>query len=168
MEITGISFWACNYLVVKALINEVRGMSDLSEIDTRRHDDGGFWSKVAGVTFDNRQELISDDLKDIGLLLEPDPTNDYDVNAVKVVRADNRQQVGFIKKEHAPSVARLFATGFKPFVQTVMPTGGTSEENKRGINIRLNCDGVNLKRFVFGGGSQTVLLGGEAQVGWSE
>ena len=168
VEITGISFWACNYLVVEALLNEVKGV-DTSELETRHYnDDGGFWTNVAGTTFDGRQAHISDDLADIGLLLEPDATNEYDPNAIKVNRADNRQQVGFIKKEYAPRLAELFAKGFSPFIQKVVPTGGTPEKCKRGINIRLNCEGVDLKRFVFGGGSQTDLFGAEAQVGWSE
>jgi hypothetical protein len=143
-------------------------MTDLSELDTKHHDDGGFWTSAAGVTFEGRQEQISDDLRGIGLLLEPDPTNDHDPNAIKVIRADNREQVGFIKKEHAPLLAELFTRGFLPFVQTVVPTGATSEKDKRGINIRLNCRGVNLKRFVFGGGSQTELFGGDAEIGWLE
>jgi hypothetical protein len=169
VEITGIRSWACNYLVVEALLNEVKGMTDLTDLRLKYHEtDGGFWSNVAGVTFDGRQEHITDDLREIGLLLEPDPTNDYDANAIKVIRADNRKQVGFIKKEYAPRLAELFTKGFSPFIQKVVPTGGTPEKCKRGINIRLNCEGVDLKRFVFGGGSQTDLFGAEAQVGWSE
>ncbi len=40
VEITGISFWACNYLVVEALLNEVKGV-DTSELETRHYNDDG-------------------------------------------------------------------------------------------------------------------------------
>jgi hypothetical protein len=68
-------------------------------------DNGRLLLKLAGVTFENRQEVcrhlrIGDKLK-----LMKEPYNPYDNYAVKVMYQD--QQCGYIPKEYSQSIAEL-------------------------------------------------------------
>lgn len=61
-----------------------------------------FETKVAGVTFPNpdgssRQQSLSKCKKGMRIILEPEPTNKYDPNAIKVI-AEGVGQIGYIPK----------------------------------------------------------------------
>lgn len=45
------------------------------------------------------------------LILEPEPTNQYDPNAIKVIEPESGEFIGYIQKELSPSVAELLAEG---------------------------------------------------------
>lgn len=65
-------------------------------------------TKVAGVTFEGRQEIIQRITKDMPCRLEPEPTNPFDENAiaVKVATAPGVvEHIGYVPKNLAAFVA---------------------------------------------------------------
>ena len=107
-----------------------------------------FYTKVAGVTFNNegentqnRQRIIAElarkgSLKDgTELTLRRDPFNRYDTNAVAVLAPDGRQ-LGFLPREIAAKVSYNMMHGFyyKAYVSSV--TGGNAD-SVYGINLRI-------------------------------
>ena len=107
-----------------------------------------FYTKVAGVTFNNegentqnRQRIIAElvrkgSLKDgTELTLRRDPFNRYDTNAVAVLAPDGRQ-LGFLPRELAAKVSYNMMHGFyyKAYVSSV--TGGNAD-SVYGINLRI-------------------------------
>ena len=107
-----------------------------------------FYTKVAGVTFnntgeniENRQRIIRD-LNNKGLLnpgqllqLSLDPNNPYDQNAVKVIGPDNRQ-LGFLPKDIAKTVSLAMRSG-KQYSACVSAVTGGNIDCAYGINIRI-------------------------------
>ncbi|MDD3228906.1 MAG: HIRAN domain-containing protein [Oscillospiraceae bacterium] len=63
-----------------------------------------FHTKVAGVTFDNRQRLIRRMTEGESISLQRDPRNEYDKNAIMVINSAGNQ-IGFISKELAAVMA---------------------------------------------------------------
>lgn len=65
--------------------------------------------KVAGVSFDSRQQIIEELNGGEAVLLQPEPTNRYDPNAIAVwVDFDGEPaQVGYLPREFAAFVAPL-------------------------------------------------------------
>lgn len=60
--------------------------------------------KVAGVTFGGRQKILQrllkgKDMQDIMVFLDPEPENQYDPNAIKVLAVPSREQIGYIPRE---------------------------------------------------------------------
>ena len=97
-----------------------------------------FYSKIAGVTFDNRQELI-EELYDSGqlnvgqqLILVRDRYNRYDNNAVAVMHPSNRQ-LGFLSKDVASNVAPKMDRG----TRYVVEVSGVTGVDNYGVNIRI-------------------------------
>jgi hypothetical protein len=107
-----------------------------------------FYTKVAGVTFnntgentENRQRIIRD-LNNKGLLnpgqplqLSLDPNNPYDQNAVRVIGPDNRQ-LGFLPKDIAKTVSPAMRSG-KQYSACVSAVTGGDIDCAYGINIRI-------------------------------
>lgn len=107
-----------------------------------------FFTKIAGVTFsntgantENRQRIIRD-LCQQGLLnegqkltLEPEPSNRFDPNAIKVIGPDGRQ-LGYLSKDVASSIADAIRKGRHFFAYVESVTGGTIEY-AYGINIKI-------------------------------
>lgn len=83
-----------------------------------------FTSKVAGVTFENRQVLVSKVQQGefIGLLREPD--NKYDKNAIKVMN-QHGMQLGYIPKDLARDLAKYMDLGISFNAVCKYPTGGS-------------------------------------------
>ncbi len=66
------------------------------------------FTKVAGVTFEGRQEILERCRRDMPCRLEPEPTNKYDPNAIKVMVATGPgvvEQVGYVPKNLAAVIA---------------------------------------------------------------
>jgi len=93
-----------------------------------------FFSKVAGVTYGDRQ-LVAKSLR-VGerLLLLREPTNIYDKNAIKVLTLDNRQ-VGYIASSTAVSLAYQMDKGKSCYCLVEAVTGGGM--NNYGVNIKI-------------------------------
>ena len=106
-----------------------------------------FYTKIAGVTFDNvgantqnRQRIISELCRKgelragTELTLKRDPQNPYDTNAVAVIAPDGRQ-LGFLPREVAGRVSPDIDAGahYTAFVETI--TGGDAD-SLYGVNIK--------------------------------
>lgn len=92
-----------------------------------------FFSTVAGVTFEGRQEYVKKCRLGQELELIRDKMNVHDRNAIAVYAGDN--QVGYIKKEIAAKMAPKMDSGtkYRCFVENI--TG--QEYNNYGINIKI-------------------------------
>ncbi|MFC1891172.1 UvrD-helicase domain-containing protein [Thermodesulfobacteriota bacterium] len=66
-------------------------------------------TKIAGVTYDNRQQVCKRLFNDAKLVLEREPTNAYDTNAVAVLFEG--QQCGYIPREIAATLTEYFKAG---------------------------------------------------------
>jgi hypothetical protein len=98
-----------------------------------------FYTKVAGVSHRNddgtqRQRIIKRCQVHEQLVLEHDPRNRHDPNAVRVCRLHG-EQLGFLKADLAPDVVNRLARGFTITAFIVNLTGGTEEAPTRGVNI---------------------------------
>lgn len=98
-----------------------------------------FYLKIAGVTFEGRQRLISD-LSRKGKLnpgtllrLVAEPDNPYDSNAVKVMTIGG-DTLGYIPKQHNSTIAYNLRIGKQYKVTVSAVTGG---DELLGVNIML-------------------------------
>jgi hypothetical protein len=103
-------------------------------------------AKVAGVTFDGRQELLSRLTKESAVSLERDRRNPHDFYAIKVLALidDSWYHVGFLPRKMAKLVSTSLDKGidFVSFVHRI--TGGVySEYKKENLNYGLE---VKIKR----------------------
>ena len=93
------------------------------------------FSKIAGITFDNRQALASHCYKGMKLTLRREYDNEFDANAVSVRDISGIFQYGYIPRETAVTIASLIDNGKKLgcYIEQVNigPTGII------GINIRI-------------------------------
>ena len=100
-----------------------------------------FHTKLAGTTFDGRDEIIEclylSGNMDIGqeLLLKREPNNPYDRNAIAVIHPETMQQIGFIQKDLAATMSPNIDAGiiFKATISSVTGGGGYNY----GVNIRI-------------------------------
>ena len=103
-----------------------------------------FYTKVAGVTFENRQRVIAKlERRGLleegeGLILKREPFNPYDSNAVAVY-ASNGEQIGFLPKDIAKEAAPRMDRGVIYRATVVGVTGGDAE-NVYGVNIKISYD----------------------------
>ena len=88
--------------------------------------------QIAGVTFDGRQHTIAQISSNTKIKLQRDPHNRYDANAVKVV-TDSNQDLGFIPRHLARTVAKHLDQGKESTAQITAITGGRGF--KYGVNI---------------------------------
>lgn len=92
-----------------------------------------FNSKLAGVSFDNRQDLIKTLVPGDTLILKAEPDNEWDSNAVAVYNISN-EQLGYIKKDTAAKINADVRVGHvKCTVSEV--TGGVDGKENYGVNI---------------------------------
>jgi hypothetical protein len=66
-------------------------------------------TKVVGVTFENRQEVISMLRMGDRVWLDMEPDNPYDPNAISVCRS-NGEQIGYLNRHLAAGLISLFRT----------------------------------------------------------
>ncbi|MSS11744.1 hypothetical protein FYJ38_24365 [Clostridium sp. WB02_MRS01] len=93
-----------------------------------------FYTKVVGVTFNNRQQYVKQCYNGQQLDLVRDKFNPYDKNAIAIYAGDN--QVGFLSKELAQKLAPKMDVGTKFDCYVKSLTGGI--DNNYGLNIRIN------------------------------
>lgn len=96
-------------------------------------------SKVVGVTRDNddgtsRQEIINELSEYDFLVLERDPQNYYDTNAIKVLTDDNRQ-IGYLGQRLAEELAPLMDAGQEIECELKEVTG--LDQDTQGVNIEI-------------------------------
>ena len=90
-----------------------------------------FFTKVVGVTFDNRQEIINSLRIGDKLKLFAENDNEYDCNAIKIV--SNYGTVGYLKSEIAEKLAEIIAEGIN---YEAVVTNVTGNDGKyQGVNI---------------------------------
>lgn len=94
-----------------------------------------FYTKVAGVTFDNRQRLIRRMSVGERVTLERDPYNPYDRNAIKVINS-NGDHIGFISKDLAATMAMNMDSGTM-FSATVSSITGMNPGENMGVNLHI-------------------------------
>jgi single-stranded-DNA-specific exonuclease len=93
-------------------------------------------TRVVGVTFENRQEVVA--LLTVGerVSLIREPKNSFDPNAVKVVRWD-RRQIGYVERDLASILAPKMDFYRRPIKATVKKvTGGCYRGSSLGVMIR--------------------------------
>jgi hypothetical protein len=90
-------------------------------------------TKVVGVTFEGRQEVVARLQQGDRVWLEMEPTNPYDHNAIKVSRS-NGEQIGYINRQLAASIIEHFqAYGYPVRGRVTLLTGSIRD------NYTLGC-----------------------------
>jgi single-stranded-DNA-specific exonuclease len=103
-------------------------------------DDWRIETKVAGVTFEGRQEVLASVREGDWLRVLPEPTNEYDPNAAGVWRVDERgrvlpgQQCGYIPRTEAAVLRHSFAQDYEVWAHVAAVVGG----GEKSIGLRLN------------------------------
>jgi hypothetical protein len=102
-------------------------------------------TRIAGVTYENRQSIIADMEENEHVLLVREPENSFDDNAVSVKRINGRQ-IGYLPRELAAKVApRLDAHG-KPVSAVVTAILGRHYiEGTLGVRIRFSLAGIEQR-----------------------
>jgi single-stranded-DNA-specific exonuclease len=90
-----------------------------------------FHTKVMGVSFEGRQDIIAGLRVDTELVLERQPQNEFDPNAIAV--RYGALQLGFVRKQIAKHLAPLIDSGARYRARVESLTGGG--EKNRGVNI---------------------------------
>ncbi|MBV9271236.1 MAG: DEAD/DEAH box helicase, partial [Candidatus Eremiobacteraeota bacterium] len=96
-----------------------------------------FHTKVAGVSFERRQDMLAGLSEGLELSLERQPDNPHDANAIAV--KFGALQIGFLKKDLARQLAPHIDGGARYRARIASLTGGPStrsgQEKNRGVNI---------------------------------
>ena len=92
------------------------------------------FSKIVGVSFENRQDKIKELKENEELILEREPANQYDKNAIKILNSE-REHLGYVNKEIAIDMAKAMDKGLKFKVIVTSITGG--KDNNYGCNIKI-------------------------------
>lgn len=123
-----------------AFLDELFSTAD--ETLSRRDYDGildadTFFTKLVGVTFDNRQETIVQLEENEMLVLRRDPLNEYDPSAISVYVPRLDKQIGFLNKELAAALAPAIDGGEEYRVALGSITGGDGGRSY-GVNVELS------------------------------
>lgn len=100
-----------------------------------------FHTKLAGVTFENRQQVVARLEPGMPLRLERQPHNEYDANACALFDPLG-DQVGFLNKRLAAELAPLLDAGVEYDVEVADITGGAEGESL-GVNVLLERRAVD-------------------------
>ena len=92
-----------------------------------------FFTKLVGVTFDNRQETISHLQQGDELIWERQPDNPFDVNAI-LVKDLNQNEIGYLKADLAKFLAKEIDENLVQYKITVMEVTGR-ENQSYGVNV---------------------------------
>ena len=94
-----------------------------------------FYMKVAGVTFNGRQEIIKKLKIGDKLRFLPEPTNPHDYHAVKVITEDG-ECIGYVPRERNERIFQNIVYDNILFKISVSAITGGSDANY-GVNIRV-------------------------------
>ena len=112
--------------------NEILARDDYASIAEA----DSFVTKAVGVTFEGRQDVVSQLQAGDELLLERDYENDYDPNAVAILR-ENGDQLGYIRRQIAAHIAPLMDEGVGYSARVLDVTGG-EDDRSFGVNIQVD------------------------------
>jgi len=98
-----------------------------------------FHTKLAGVTFEGRQDVVTDLVAGVPLRLERQPDNPYDENACALYVPDGRQ-IGFFNRRLAAVLAFHIDEGLELDVAVTDVTGG-GEGESLGVNVLVSHRG---------------------------
>ena len=101
-------------------------------------------TRVVGVTFENRQEVVA--ILEVGeqITLRREPTNPYDANAIRVERL-TCEQIGYIDRYKAASLAPIFdACGGIGAGTVIQLIGGHSNGMSLGVVIEFTIPRLTL------------------------
>ena len=102
----------------------------------------GFYTKVVGVTYENRQSYIKDMKIGDDILLVRDYNNPHDKNAIRVVN-EAGYQIGFLSKELALQLALSFEKGIT-YKAKVSNITGREHQGNLGVNIFIEECSVDI------------------------
>jgi single-stranded-DNA-specific exonuclease len=109
----------------------------LRDTYARIADAARFHTKIAGVSFEGRQDVIAGLRADAALELRREPNNPHDANAIAVHYGD--LQLGFFNKRLAAHLAPRIDAGVRYRARVASLTGGPSvtsgQDKHRGVNI---------------------------------
>lgn len=116
-------------------LREEMGYGDFDGEDYYEEDESEneFYTKVVGVTFEGRQRYIRRMSEGEEVVLERDPSNIYDKNAIKVIN-ESGYQIGFIAKDLAEKMAPNMDNGVK-YRAEVSAITGTNPGDNFGVNL---------------------------------
>lgn len=133
---------------------EHNGQSTIADAET-------FYSKLVGVTFDDRQSVIPTLEDGEELVVERESHNPVDPNAIRILTQDGRM-VGYIRREIAAEIAPLIDAGtvYRCIITAI--TGG--DDRTYGVNImmlkgsredkpaaaRQSCDEDDIRKAILG------------------
>lgn len=100
-----------------------------------------FYSKIVGVTYDNRQYYISCLKEGDQLKLSREPDNIYDVNAIAVYDSKGNQ-LGHIRRDLAATIAPMIDNGESAFATVEEITGGDGYNYGANIKIYVGKRGI--------------------------
>jgi hypothetical protein len=108
-------------------------------LEIRRNTPTTFFTKVAGVTHEGRQQIVARCSVGERLILQRDPTNAFDKGAIKVMRL-NGEQLGFLPEhvsrgDHSSGLAFQMDRGAKFQCRIIGLTGDKGKS--LGVNIEL-------------------------------
>jgi single-stranded-DNA-specific exonuclease len=127
-----------------AFIDRVFAQADqyLSDPYSTIGDAPHFHTKIAGVSFEGRQDIIAGLHAGAPLQLLRQPANPHDANAIAVHYGD--LQLGFFNKRLAAHIAPRMDAGARYSARVASLTGGAAKH--RGVNIFVERDGAALAR----------------------
>ena len=100
-------------------------------------------TKVVGVSFEGRQEVVAKLQMGDRIWLEREPFNPYDVNAIRVTR-NNGEQIGYLSRHLARSLAPLMDRLCFPIRGKVyLLTGSRYEDYSLGVVIAFKLPKAN-------------------------
>ncbi|MDR1775786.1 MAG: single-stranded-DNA-specific exonuclease RecJ [Actinomycetes bacterium] len=97
-------------------------------------DADSFYTKLVGVTFEGRQELLAQLQPDEALTVQRQPDNPHDANAIAICRATDGAQLGFLNRDMAAELAAVMDDGVIYHACVSEVTGG-EDGRARGLNI---------------------------------
>ncbi len=98
-----------------------------------------FHTKIAGVSFEGRQDVIAGLRAEAELRLERQPQNPHDANAIAVCYGN--LHLGFVNKALAAHIAPLIDAGARYRARIASLTGG-ADGRHRGVNILVERDAI--------------------------
>src|SRR6185312_7413733 len=96
-----------------------------------------FHTKIAGVSFEGRQDVLAGLREGVELDLRREPNNAYDSNAIAVHYGN--LQLGYVKRGIAAHIAPIIDAGERYRARVASLTGGGADKN-RGVNIYVERD----------------------------
>ena len=109
-----------------------------------------FFTKVVGVTFEGRQDVIEGLRPDVAVELRREPNNTFDPNAIAVHFGE--LQIGYLRKQIARRLAEKFDTGERYRARIASVTGGGARSS--GVNLFITRDRPKRERAVPSGSSK--------------